>query len=111
MLSALGNLRDVVTLEDAHAANKVIGRWVDGITRLRPMLHRRGADAELQRLMDFAMEVLDEKDGTVNRFEVSRALGVSRNKLNTVEETLVDGAYIKVESDKDRGGKKWSLLR
>lgn len=94
MLSALSDLRDEVTDQDADAAVKVVMRWAEGVNNLRPMLSMRSVDVDFERSVQTALEVFKRHEPPVNRAIVARELRLSEDAFSRVERTLVGRAEI-----------------
>lgn len=103
MLSALSRKVTTVTLDDAEAACKVAQRWAEGVARLKPYLFGNTKDKEFE---EDAMRAYGFIEGTVTpRAVVARQMRLSESKLNGIERTLQDWAFI--QTDTDNGVRVW----
>lgn len=107
VLIAAGRLSSVVGRTDAECAREIVFRWRDGANRLQPFLRRKAGDIEFDRVLHLTMRALSELGGTAHRSAVAREIGTTKQKMDTIQATLEDRGYIKV----DRTKGEWQWLR
>lgn len=101
MLSALSRRATTVNQDDAQAACVVAQRWAAGVERLKPFLFGNTRDKEFE---DDAMRAYGFIEGTVTpRSVVARQMRLSESKLNNIERTLQDWAYIQTDVEEGFG--------
>jgi hypothetical protein len=108
-LSAVGDMRERVSEEDASAAIRVVLRWAEGAEHLRPFMRLQASDISFERSLEQAREVflrLCKETGikTVPRFKIAREAKMTKQRLDAIEATLADRNYITV----DRSGGTWT---
>ena len=109
MLSAVGRLSSVVTVEDSRSAVSTVNRWKRGVTLLRPLLGRKGADIDFWRDVDFAVETLRNRGGHATRMEMARHLKRKTSDMNALRATLIEQGYLSVDVNQD-GQEVWHVL-
>lgn len=91
---AIADMRYYITVEDADHAIGIVARWAEGAKRLTPYLRRRGTALEFDRLVEDAVEYIQDNGGEVFRSHLSRALRLDANTAKRLRDTLIEWGLV-----------------
>ena len=106
-LSAISETRNVVTVDDAESAARVIQRWVDGISALVPVMYKHGSDQQFDQQLTYVIDQLKSNGGSAYRVQIANLISVKKQRLDELESTLQDRGIIHIETGVN--GKNWIL--